>query len=88
MSNGRRIIHKLNKAYKSPIQFASDLPAFTMIAGFTFLTYRREITCNKCRCKMTIQSTLVISKSKVPSKTVRDIRTSTYQICSIEGKTI
>ena len=35
-----------------------------------------------------VQSTLVISKSKGPSKTVRDIRTSTYQICSIEEKTI
>ena len=35
-----------------------------------------------------IQSTLVISNSKRPSKTVRDIRTSTYQICSIEEKTI
>ena len=33
-----------------------------------------------------IQSTLVISKSKGPSKIVRDIRTSTYQICSIEEK--
>ena len=27
-----------------------------------------------------------ISKSKGPSKTLRDIRTSTYQICSIEEK--
>ena len=35
-----------------------------------------------------IQSTLVISKSKGRSKTVRDIRTSTYQICSIEKNTI
>ena len=35
-----------------------------------------------------VQSTLVISKSKGPSETVRDIRTSTYQICSIEEKTI
>ena len=35
---------------------------------------------------MHIQSNLVISKSKGPSKTVRDIRTSTYQICSIEEK--
>ena len=33
-----------------------------------------------------LQSTLVISKSKGPSKTLRDIRTLTYQICSIEGK--
>ena len=38
--------------------------------------------------KFKLQSTLVISKSKGPSKTVRDIRTSTYQICSIEEKTI
>ena len=35
-----------------------------------------------------IQSALVISKSKGPSKTLRDIRTSAYQICSIEEKTI
>ena len=36
-----------------------------------------------------IQSTLVTSKSKGPSKTpLQDICTSTYQICSIEEKTI
>ena len=35
-----------------------------------------------------VQSTLVISKSMGPSKTLGDIRTSTYQICSIEEKTI
>ena len=34
-----------------------------------------------------IQSTLVISKSKGPSKTLRDIRTSTYQICRTEENT-
>ena len=34
------------------------------------------------------QSTLVIWKSKGPTKTLRDIRTSRYQICSIEEKTI
>ena len=39
-------------------------------------------------CQIHVQSTLVISKSKGPSKTVRDIRTSTYQICSIEEKAI
>ena len=33
-----------------------------------------------------IQSILVISKSKGPSKTLRDIHASTYQICSIEEK--
>ena len=34
-----------------------------------------------------IQSTLVISNSKGPSETLRDIRTSTYQICRIEEST-
>ena len=33
-----------------------------------------------------IQSTLVISKSKGSSKKLRDIRTSTYQMCSSEEK--
>ena len=32
---------------------------------------------------MEVQSTLVISNSKGPSETLRDIRTSTYQICRI-----
>ena len=35
----------------------------------------------------TIQSTFVISKSKEPSETRRDIRTSTYQMCCIEENT-
>ena len=34
-----------------------------------------------------IQSTLVISKSKGPSETLRDIRSSTYQMCRIEENT-
>ena len=34
-----------------------------------------------------LQSTLVISKSKGPSETLRDIRTSTYQIYRIEENT-
>ena len=34
-----------------------------------------------------LQSTLVISKSKGPSETHGDIRTSTYQMCSIEENT-
>ena len=34
-----------------------------------------------------IQSTLVISKSKGPSETLRDIHTWTYQICRIEENT-
>ena len=33
---------------------------------------------------LNIQSTLVISKSKELSVTLRDIYTSTYQICGIE----
>ena len=31
-----------------------------------------------------VQATLVLSKSKGPSETLRDIRTLTYQMCSIE----
>ena len=34
-----------------------------------------------------VQSTLVILKSKGPAATLRDIRTSTYQICRIEDNT-
>ena len=40
------------------------------------------------RYTLKIQSTLVISKPKGPSYTLRDIRTSTYPICSNEEKTI
>ena len=36
----------------------------------------------------TLQSTLIISKSKGLYEIVRDIRTSTYQICRIEEKVI
>ena len=38
--------------------------------------------------KRHIQSTLVISNSKGLSEILRDIRTSTYQICRIEEKLI
>ena len=38
--------------------------------------------------KIMVQSTLVISKSKGPSEILPDIRTSTYQIYSIEEETI
>ena len=34
-----------------------------------------------------IQSTLVISKSRGPSETLRDIHASIYQICKIEENT-
>ena len=37
--------------------------------------------------KRNVQSTLVISNLKGPSKTLRDIRTSTYQIFRIEENT-
>ena len=36
---------------------------------------------------MDLQSTLIISKSKGPSETLRDIRSSTYQMCGIEENT-
>ena len=37
--------------------------------------------------EIVIQSTLVISKSKGPAETLRDIRNSTYQICRVEEHT-
>ena len=36
---------------------------------------------------MTVQSTLVMSKLKGPSETLRDVRTSTYQIFRNEENT-
>ena len=43
-------------------------------------TYEEDIE------KTKLQSTLVISNSKGLSKILRDIRTSTYQICRLEEK--
>ena len=45
------------------------------------------IVLDSLELSLQIQSTLVISKSKGPSETLRDIRTSTYQICRIEKNT-
>ena len=39
-------------------------------------------------CVIDIQSTLVISNSKGLSEILRDIRSSTYQVCRIEEKII
>ena len=39
-------------------------------------------------CFIKIQSTLVISNSKGLSEILRDIRSSTYQVCRIEEKII
>ena len=41
-----------------------------------------------CGLAVEVQSFLVISNSKGPSEILRDIRTSTYQICRIEEKII
>ena len=38
-------------------------------------------------CHIQVQSTLVISKSKGPSEILRDIHTSTYQMCRTEENT-
>ena len=48
--------------------------------------------CTQTVCGITneskVQSTLVISNSKGLSEIIRDIRSSTYQVCRIEGKII
>ena len=41
-----------------------------------------------CHAVIHIQSTLVISNSKGLSEILRDIRSSTYQVCRIEEKII
>ena len=58
------------------------------------LTYDVTDTCNAIQCRLVhrllkkvIQSTLVFSKSKGLSETLRDIRISTYQICRIDENT-
>ena len=55
-------------------------------AQCTHIFMRAATVLDRLYLKGEIQSTLVISKSKGPTKTLRDIRTSTYQICSIEEK--
>ena len=49
-------------------------------------TQRRITTETTIKRSVTIQSTLVISNSKALAETLRDIRTSTYQILRISGK--
>ena len=46
----------------------------------------QAFTCSNMDCWREKQSTLVISKSKGLSKILRDISTSTYQICRTEEK--
>ena len=53
----------------------------------TWLAVRRSLKVSPYLVRI-IQSTLVISKSKGLSEILRDIRTSTYQICRIEEKRI
>ena len=47
---------------------------------YLFSLYKFSVKLLKHR----LQSTLVISKSKGPAETLRDIRTLTYQMCRIE----
>ena len=55
---------------------------------FRWLLKRSRDHASRFDClRLEIQSTLVISKSKGPAETLRDIRTSTYQTCRIEENT-
>ena len=58
-----------------------------ILALFSFITNIKNRQIALSLRRINIQSTLVISKSKGPSETLRDIRTSTYQICRIEENT-
>ena len=59
-----------------------DLPLY----GLILIEMREKHETGKAASSDNVLSTLVISKSKGPSYTFRDIRTSTYPICSIEEK--
>ena len=62
-----------------------------MKGGFYFLIWTSPVVLSGMLSKRSdnkLQSTLIISKSKGPSKTLQDTRSSTYQICSTEEKTI
>ena len=64
--------------------YSSHLLSYSIgVAPIMHATYARNL-----RKQNQIQSTLVISNSKGPSETLRDIRTSTYQIFRIEDKII
>ena len=47
-----------------------------------------SIKLSNMNIEMKVQSTLVISNSKGLSEILRDIRSSTYQVCRIEEKII
>ena len=56
--------------------------------SFVYVQNADEKSLSSYTWQKEIQSTLVISKSKGPSKRLRDVRTSTYQMCSSEEITI
>ena len=70
----------------SPLNF--EITRVDCICYFKIFINNRSYLMFKWRTvfNMTIQPTLVISKYKRLSELLRDIRTSTYQICSIEEK--
>ena len=60
------------------------LPFLVFLVMFMNILGKQNVAVNFL---ILIQSTLVISKSKGPSESLRDIRTSTYQICRTEENT-
>ena len=79
--DGRYIIHWLSPcAGDTSLAKARELYSRPVQVKFRFLAA-------KIFLGLKIQSTLVISKSKGPSEILRDIRTSTYQMCKTEENT-
>ena len=76
---------KLCKTTKmAPVKFCEDLLYFQH-----FMQIFLSLLPNQWLSppQLVLQSILVISKSKGPAETLRDIRTSTYQMCRIEETT-
>ena len=80
----RRAVHVNVKRLQTRIQLRLNFA--TVCSSIPFLLTLHD--CGVSWVTSYIQSTLVISKSKGLSEILRDIRTSTYQICRIEEKII
>ena len=80
-------VHSIFASHLTWINLKQPLKLHLLTFYIQELKKKKQNKNNKKTCSF-IQSTLVISNSKVLSEILRDIRTSTYQICRIEEKII
>ena len=80
--NAREARKSMIKAYQLEIILIRIMTLYKILLMTTFISRYAVL---RSLIYWLVQSTLVISKSKGPSETLRDIRTSTYQMCRIWG---